>query len=196
MGVGEICDESGSPLPPGRHDPPPISTRPGDDFTPFEDDLQFCIADFLYRREEMSQERINVLLHFWALSLMKYGAPCGPFENYSHLFNIIDNIEQGDPPWQCLTVEVQEDVTDSSPSWKKKRYEVWFRDPDTVLKNMLSNPDFEGEFDYQPYIELDKDGKRRWSDYMSGNHAWTQPVCLLFRSLPLSTTPHKLAFCR
>ncbi|KAJ3511752.1 hypothetical protein NMY22_g15551 [Coprinellus aureogranulatus] len=223
--TGAICNAFGQTLPPGSHTPPPLSERANDDFTPFEDATHFCIADFLYRREEMSQTNINTLLHLWGLTLMKHGATFGPFDNYTHLFNTIDNIEQGDAPWQCLQVELQEDIDENSPSWKyhictvcgpiwpilcsfcaktaglrvrvatgegtggyaatrglpvpitswkKKPYEVWFRDPDTVLANMLANPDFNGEFDYQPYVEVDRDGKRRWSDFMSGNHAWTQ----------------------
>ncbi|KAJ3543098.1 hypothetical protein NMY22_g3259 [Coprinellus aureogranulatus] len=122
--TGDICDALGRPLPPGPRTPPPISERTNDDFTPFEDGTHFCIADFLYRREEMSQTNINTLLHLWGLTLMKHGATFGPFDNYTHLFNTIDNIEQGDAPWQCLQVELQEDIDDSSPSWKKKQYEV------------------------------------------------------------------------
>ena len=124
----------------------------------------------------MSQVNIDTLLNFWGLTLMKYGAEFGPFNDYTHIFNTIDEIEQGDAPWKCMAVEVQEDITANSPSWKKKKYEVWYRDPDTVLANILSNPDFDGEFDYQPYVELDEKGQRRWSNFMSGNHAWNNSV--------------------
>lgn len=41
---------------------------------------------------------------------------------------------------------------------------------------MLENPDFDGEFDYAPYIDLDMNGERVWSDVMSGNYAWRQSV--------------------
>ncbi|TEB03958.1 hypothetical protein FA13DRAFT_1807856 [Coprinellus micaceus] len=169
---GEPCTEDGHLLPPGSP-PPPLTTHSDDNWTPFEDEVQFCIADFLYRHEEMSQENIDTLLHFWGLTLMKHGAEFGPFNNYTHIFNIIDGIEQGDAPWQCMKVQVQEDVDVGSPSWKKKTYEVRYRDPDTVLANLLSNPDFKHEFNYCPYVHLDKNGKRRWSDFMSGNYAWT-----------------------
>ena len=37
-------------------------------------------------------------------------------------------------------------------------HEVWFRDPITLLENLLSNPDFKDEFDYTPYQEYKEDG--------------------------------------
>jgi hypothetical protein len=36
---------------------------------------------------------------------------------------------------------------------------------------MLDNPDFEGQFNLHPYVDLDADGKHRWSNVMSGNIA-------------------------
>ena len=44
---------------------------------------------------------------------------------------------------------------------------------------MIANPDFEKEFDVVPYVELDVNGVRRRSDFMSANFAWRQCVCLL-----------------
>ncbi|KAF8815870.1 hypothetical protein BYT27DRAFT_7248786 [Phlegmacium glaucopus] len=37
---------------------------------------------------------------------------------------------------------------------------------------MLDNPDFAGEFNVIPYIDLDKAGQRRWNEFMSGNFSW------------------------
>ncbi|KAJ7321837.1 hypothetical protein DFH08DRAFT_818214 [Mycena albidolilacea] len=39
---------------------------------------------------------------------------------------------------------------------------------------MLDNPDFDSEFDTTPYVELDRHGQRRWSDFISGNFVWKQ----------------------
>ncbi|KAH6893862.1 hypothetical protein BKA70DRAFT_1376094 [Coprinopsis sp. MPI-PUGE-AT-0042] len=152
--------------------PPPRSQRDSNDWAPFKDDIQFAAADFLYRCEEMSQDNINHLLNLWALSLMRHRATMGPYDNYQHIFDTIDEIEHGDAPWSCLKVTVNEDMDEDSPTWKQQSYEVWYRDPDVVLKNMLDNPDFDGQFDYCPYIETDGEDKRRWSDFMSGNYAW------------------------
>lgn len=64
-------------------------------------------------------------------------------------------------------------------------YEVWYRDPLVVTRNLLDNPNFASEFDYSPYVELGRDGKRRWSDFMSGNLAWRHSV-----SFPPLTIKH------
>jgi hypothetical protein len=36
---------------------------------------------------------------------------------------------------------------------------------------MLDNPNFAGEFDYVPYIELDQEGDQMWSNVMLANYA-------------------------
>jgi hypothetical protein len=60
--------------------------------------------------------------------------------------------------------------------WMTSEYDVWFRDPHSVFRNLLSNPDFNGEFDYAPYQEYDASGNHRFQDLMSGNWAWKQAV--------------------
>lgn len=77
----------GTPLPPHP------TAAPGD-WKPFEHELQFKVADFLYCQEEMSQGNINHLLELWALSLMKHGS-IGPFDSYKHIYDQIDAIEEG-----------------------------------------------------------------------------------------------------
>lgn len=78
--IGRPCDENGHYLPLNTLAAP----RPmpnSNDWKPFEDELQFKIADFLYRQEEMSQGNINYLLELWAISLKKHGS-IGPFDSY------------------------------------------------------------------------------------------------------------------
>jgi hypothetical protein len=79
-----------------------------------------------------------------------------------------------------MVTQVPEDIDQHTPSWIQTSYEVWYRDPDIVVSNMLGNPDFDGQFDMCPYIELDANGKRRWSNVMSGNIAWRRSVSRRF----------------
>lgn len=74
--------------------PPHRPTAASGDWKPFEGELQFKVADFLYRQEEMSQGNINYLLELWALSLEKHGS-LGPFDNYKGIYDKIDAIEEG-----------------------------------------------------------------------------------------------------
>lgn len=118
---------------------------------------------------------MNELLELWALSMTNHDA-AGPFDTYQEIYNTIDKTQLGEAPWKCFHANLSEEVGEDSPRWKRETYNVYFRDPDTVLKNMLDNPDFDGQFDTTPYVHLDADGKRKISDYMSANYAWRQCV--------------------
>ncbi|KAJ6600932.1 hypothetical protein B0H10DRAFT_2167443 [Mycena sp. CBHHK59/15] len=166
---GRPCDETGAFLPDGAP-PPPRTTAPNDDWSPYEDSVQFNVADFLFRKVKMSSKNIDYLLELWAMSVMKHN-DLGPFQNYAHLYETIDAMKQGDAPWQCFQTEPLA-VGEDAPAWARQSYEVWYRDPDEVIANMLDNPDFDGAFDTTPYVHVDSEGKRRWNDFMSANFAW------------------------
>ena len=74
--------------------PPPCPTPTSGDWTPFKDEVQFKVADFLYFQEEMSQGNIDYLLELWALSLMKHGT-VAPFNTYRQIYDSIDTIQEG-----------------------------------------------------------------------------------------------------
>ncbi|KAJ7840102.1 hypothetical protein B0H14DRAFT_3696876 [Mycena olivaceomarginata] len=165
---GRPCDEFGEFLPEGTP-PPPRTTAPNDDW-PYDSSVQFNIADFLFRRVQMSAGNIDFLLEQWALSMMQHG-DLGPFQDYQHLYETIDSTKLGDAPWQCLQTEPLA-LGEDAPIWARQSYEIWYRDPETVIANMLFNPDSDGTFDTAPYVHLDADGNRRWHDFMSANFAW------------------------
>jgi hypothetical protein len=96
-------------------------------------------------------------------------------KDHKELHGLIDSSALGNVPWQCLETVFDEDSLRASP-WTQTTYEVWYRDPDIVVSNMLANPDFNGQFEDRPYIDLDEHRKRRWSNVMSGNIAWRHSV--------------------
>lgn len=179
-------DQDGNPIAPGMP-PPPRTTPPAGDWTSFSDELQFKTADFLYRRVEMSAPNIDYLMELWAFSKLKDG-DFGPFEGSEDMYAAIDAIPLGSVPWQCL-VSDPVDPSPDAPSWKMAEHQVWFRDPELVASVMLSNPDFNGQFDTTPYVRLDRDGKRRLSDVMSGNYAYRHAVRRFFH-LVVTLHPH------
>jgi Plavaka transposase len=99
-----------------------------------------------------------------------------PFNNQEDMHALIDSSVLGDVPWQCLVTAVPKGVSEGAPSWRQTSYEIWYRDPEAVVSAMLSNPDFHGQFDLCPYIDINADGTRRWSNVMSGNIAWRRSV--------------------
>ena len=133
--------------------------------------MQFRLADLLYRRAALSFSTLNELLEIWSLSMSDFDASA-PISTPAEMHALIDASTFGDAPWQCLVTRFQENVHETAPAWMQTEYEVWYRDPDTVVSQMLSNPDFDGQFDFCPYIDLDEHGNRRWNNVMSGNVAW------------------------
>lgn len=103
----------------------------------------------------------------------------GPFADDADMKAHIDSIKLDDVPWKAYGIKYTGDqpVTGHASTWMKKNYEVWYRDPRQVVKNMLANQDFEKDFDYVPTKNY-RDGKREWSNFMSGNWAWKQAVCI------------------
>lgn len=116
----------------------------------------------------MSQSNIDDLLELWALSLMKH-KDLGPFNSYKHIYDTIDSTCLGDAPWRCFQAGLEEDLSEDAPSWKQHTYDVYYHDPDVVILNLLDNPNFDGEYDTTPYVELDAQGHQCWSDFMSAN---------------------------
>ncbi|KAF8802194.1 hypothetical protein BYT27DRAFT_7226532 [Phlegmacium glaucopus] len=172
--TGTPCDQKGDFLP--ERTPPPPRSNPGpDDWEPFKDEVQFLIGNFLYWQEEMSAGNIDVLLDLWALNMAKHD-DLGPFSSYEHMYATIDNIKHGDAPWKTFTTSYAGELGPNAPGWQLEDYEVWFRDPDLIVRNMLNNPDFDGQFDYAPYVDLDKAGQRRWNEFMSGNFSWRHAI--------------------
>jgi hypothetical protein len=174
------CDSDGNFLPPGTP-PSPRETAQQGDWTPFDSEVQFKIADLLYHHEEMSATNLDTLFELLAQMMSDFDAS-GPFESHQHMYNLIDSSVLGDIPWQCLVTELPLDITEHSPTWMRTHYEIWHRNPEAVIMEMLANPDFEGQFDLHPYIDLDASGKHQWGNVMSGNVAWQRCVSITIPS--------------
>lgn len=149
---------------------------PNDDWSPFENGLTFQLADFLYRDEQMSGANLDHLFALWAQR--DQDGQGSPFTNHKQMYSQIDAIEQGYAPWQCMETRYNGVVDDASPIWKTRTYEVWHRNPNDILRNLLDNPDFHDAFDATPLQLFGPDDRRHWTDFMTGNYAWRQAVSI------------------
>jgi hypothetical protein len=148
------------------------------DWAPFDDQLQFETADFLFRSAQLSAMKINSILNLWAASLIKHNVS-PPFTNASHLYDTIDSIKSGGRPWKSFEVKYTGEIPEANaPDWMHASYEVWYRDPSQVFADMLDNPEFDGEWDSAPLRQYNTSGERVWQNLMSGNWAWKQCVSL------------------
>jgi hypothetical protein len=160
--------------------PSPPPSKSHDDWTPYQNRIEFETAEFLYTRNQMSAGNINILLDLWAATLLKHNNK-PPFADCCNLYKTIDSTPVGDVKWQSFKVQYMgEKLAHNVPPWMTESHDVWYRDPHEVIRNMLANPDYATEMDYRPYREFStNNNERQWQDFMSGDWAWTQAVCYL-----------------
>jgi hypothetical protein len=155
-----------------------------EDFAPYDSRDAFELADLLYRRTQMPQGQIDSLLQIWARTMVNTGKN-PPFCNARDLYDTIDATEDGHIPWQSflLSYQPKEDEVIGETSWKRKSFDVWFRDPHKVLLGQLLNRDFAKEMDFAAKEARDSKTKiRRFRDFMSGEWAWGQSVRIIILS--------------
>ena len=130
----------------------------------------------------MSKSNINDLLHILKTRATREGGTV-PFENCDDLHNTIDSITEGEVPWDSFPVQYNGPRPETNvPQWMDKKYQVHYRNPHEVIKSMLMNKMFHGNFDYTPYRQYEN-GQRVWRDFMSGNFGWKQAVRIFFVSM-------------
>lgn len=193
--LGRVCDEDGNDIPLDTPPPPRGSNGP-DDWFPFNGRIQFEVADFIYRQNQMSAAHINHLLSLWAASLAIHEDE-PPFSNATHLYNVIDSIPLGDVSWESFTLRYNgPQPVENAATWMQTEYDVWYRNPRTLVHNILSNSSLQSGFDYVPYQEHTVDKVHRFQDFMSGNWAWNQAVSLLYNLRGLVLTVIMLGYHR
>ncbi|KAF8986113.1 hypothetical protein BDQ17DRAFT_1493098 [Cyathus striatus] len=181
--TGTPCDEDGYDLPEGAPPPPPPlhSVNIEMPASPFHSAEEFELADLIFNKIQMSATEINSLMDIWTRLNEQDGAvengasSDAPFSSTNDLYDTIDSITLGDIPWQAFTMQhTGETIDQNSPSWMTHTYEVWFRDPLSVMESQIGNPDLAREMDFAPKLVKGKDEQRQYCDFMSGNWAWDQ----------------------
>ena len=130
----------------------------------------------------MSKRNIDTLIDLWAATLLKHG-DTPPFANHTDLFNTIDATPLGDVPWETFSLNYSGEVPDDAPSWMSSSYDVWFRDPQLVIQNMVNNPDYGNQFYPAPTRIFDDKGHRQYHDFMTGDWVWEEGVSSKFLAM-------------
>jgi hypothetical protein len=162
--------------------PTPPPPKSGDDWTPFTSRVGFELAEILYTKAPLSNNTIDKLLSLWSATLVPHD-DAAPIVDHDDLHSTIDAIKLGNIPWQTYTAKYNglRPEDGPTPEWMTAEYQLCYRDPRKVIHRILANPDLADGIDYVPYRDF-KDGKREYSDFMSGNWAWKQCVSELHRA--------------
>ena len=179
--LGQPCSKDGIDLPPDAPPPPRHTDCQSDNWTPYRNRTEFETAQFLYCQTQMSAPNINTLLDLWASTLLKHNEP-PPFANHMDLYNTIDSTPLGDVAWQSFSLRYNGDEVPEGtvPQWMTSEYEVWFRDPHTIVKHMIDNPDYNHHVDVAPVRIFNSNGIREYQNFMSGDWAWEEAVSSIF----------------
>ena len=147
-----------------------------DDWTPYGNRMAFEVADFIFRRNQMSAGNFSTLCKLWAATLQPYsGSP--PFLSYDELCQTIDKTPVGGVAWESVKLSYHGPwPSDDVPLWMEHEHEIWYRDPRLLFKDMLANPAFENFFDYAPFRQFDAQDDCRYENLMSGDWAWNQAI--------------------
>lgn len=131
----------------------------------------------------MPAGNINKLMKLWGEQAASTGGET-PYTNHKDMYATIDATAVGDVPWESFKLRYSGALPTEGevPGWMEDEHKVWFCDPQQLLRNLLGNTDFDGEFDYTPFQEYNEDGQHQYQDFMSGNWAWRQAV-IFFLSL-------------
>ncbi|KAG1731782.1 hypothetical protein EDB19DRAFT_1912379 [Suillus lakei] len=127
-----------------------------DDWTPYRNQLELEAAEFLYTENQMSACQIDKVLYYWDITLaVHHDNP--PFADHKDLYNTINATPLGDVAWQSFSLEFSgEKPAEDCPLWMQQSYDVWFWDPHAI----------------------EKDEKCHYKDFMLGDWAWHQSVCV------------------
>jgi hypothetical protein len=173
------CDRDGHYLLPGTRPLPrePLDVTPENPYHPFEDRLAFEYADFYFREQQSSEGHINRALELWAAQAAKNCTDDGmPWKSASDMYATIDQVQQGSNPWKTAPFFYQGCRPDNPPKWMTRSYDLVTRNICSVLHTQIACTDFNGNWDYVPFMEFGNDGDRAWANFMSGEWVAKQAV--------------------
>ena len=183
--TGNIHDANGHIIDP-KTPSPPVSEKSPDDWGSYGDRLQFETAEFIFQNAEMSSGDIDRLCDLWGQSLHSdQGGPSPPFTDHKELYKTIDATPLGDVQWDSFKLKYSGECPNGDvPPWMNQTYEFWVWPAYSLVENMLSNTDFNGEFDYVPHRDFCQENERcHYENFMLGDWVWAQAV--LFQHLSL-----------
>jgi len=90
-------------------------------------------------------------MDLWTAASLPYDAEA-PFRSAKDMYNTIDASTIGGVKWESFKLKYEGIKPDEKvPLWMNQDYEVWYRNPRDVVRNILANTSFNGEINPTPY---------------------------------------------
>jgi hypothetical protein len=112
--------------------------------------LAFKFADFHFSEQQSSATAIDQVLELWAA------------QSANDVYATIDEIQQGDDPWKSVVFCYQGHLSENLPKWMTEDFKIVTRDIRSVLYEQISCTNFNGHWDYEPFMEF-------WTNLMSAD---------------------------
>lgn len=106
------------------------------------------------------------------------------FHNSRSLLQRVDRLPQG-PSWTCSSFRVTGDKVDKHNKPQHEDVELWHRDPNECIRQLLENPAFRGKQNFSPYRVFRKPNRteREYSEAWTSDRWWTLQVSTSFTSI-------------
>ncbi|KAF8258699.1 hypothetical protein EI94DRAFT_1774119 [Lactarius quietus] len=176
------------PSPPFRFLRDPVSQPPTPDLSeassnpwlPFDGRLEYEWVHYHYIRLQSLANDIQHGLDLWRATVAKHQTEDNdydgvPWKNTKDMYNTIDSIAAGGVGWKTYQFSYNRPKpTRTLPQWMQDTYELNVRDVLSIFEEQLASKEFDGQFDYVPYEEYNKNGSHIYSNLMSGTWASRQ----------------------
>ncbi|KIK80363.1 hypothetical protein PAXRUDRAFT_158890 [Paxillus rubicundulus Ve08.2h10] len=123
--TGQPCDKNGDNLSDGTLSHL-LHEKSNDNWEPYQNWLEFELAEFLYTQNQMPALQIDTLLDIWAASLLNSGGE-PLFTDHKDLYKMINSTALGDIKWDSFAIQCTSDtLSENVPAWMNDVYDVYF----------------------------------------------------------------------
>src|ERR1700755_17823 len=92
------------------------------------------------------------------------------------MYKTIEEIQQGDNPWKSTPFHYNGPMPKTLPKWMTKEYVLVMHYICPLLCKQIVCTDFDGHWDYVPFVAFNHNGNQVWTDIMSRDWAAKQVV--------------------
>ncbi|KAI5886109.1 uncharacterized protein SCHCODRAFT_02673152 [Schizophyllum commune H4-8] len=173
--TGHYLPSNTPPEPPPPPPPVPADVTDDDAWNPFHSRAEFDFAHWHFVTNQSSAGGINKNLDILTATLLPTSGRTFPWKNAQDVYDSIDSIQASSTPFRSIKMRYTGPLPPGTPpKWMTETYEMFVRDSRLLLHQQLASEQFRDALTPRPYLQFDRDGKRVFSNFMSGDWAFKQ----------------------